>query len=198
MAPNDPRKRGPPGPFGGTPVGPDDFRHFFEEFERQFARDFEHMQKFMGDVFADAMKAAERTKPGEPFVYGFKLRVGPDGRPNFESFGNVQHVVPGSTPADVAPLSREPMTDVVAGDAEIAVTAEIPGVEKEEISLHVASDKVTIRVPAGERHGAYYKEIRLPAAVLPETAEATYKNGILDLTLQRVAPGDGEKRVPIK
>lgn len=196
MAPNDPRRRGPPGPFGGEPFG-DDFRKFFEEFERQFARDFEHMHKLMGDVFQDAMKVAERTKPGEPFVYGFKLRMGADGKPQFESFGNTQNVVSAEGAAPGL-TTREPMTDVIVGETQVAVTAEIPGVEKEEINLHVATDKVTIRVPAGERHGAYYKEIRLPAAVKPDTSAATYKNGILDITITRASPGNSGTRVPIK
>lgn len=205
MAPTDPKRKGPPGPFGGAPFGrdpfgtPEDFRRFFDEFERQFAREFEQMQRLMGQVFQDAMGAAERTKPGEPFVYGFKLRVGPDGRPQFESFGNTHPTVDTTEGgAAVQVGAREPMTDLIESDHEIAVTVELPGVAKEDINLHVAADAVTIKVPAGERHPAYHKAIRLPAPVKADSAEATYKNGILDITLQRVRPGPGGTRVPIK
>lgn len=196
MEPDDiRRRRGPPGPFGP------DFDRFFADFERQFAREFEEMQRMMGAVFQDAMRAAERTKPGEPFVYGFKLRVGSDGKPQFESFGNTQVVQSGEGTGEptVQVGSREPLTDVVEGEGEIAVTIELPGVEKEDISLHVAEDRVTIRAGEGpEGRTRYAKEIRLPGKVVPKTAEATYKNGILDITIQRASPGSSGTRVPIK
>jgi HSP20 family molecular chaperone IbpA len=41
--------------------------------------------------------------------------------------------------------------------------------------------------------------VRLPVKVKPETAEATYKNGVLDVTIQRAgSAGDVGKRVSIK
>jgi HSP20 family protein len=44
-------------------------------------------------------------------------------------------------------------------------------------------EAVTVRVEKGQRR--YHKQIRLPAKVLPDTAKATFKNSILDVTIQR-------------
>ncbi|MHB8585792.1 MAG: archaeal heat shock protein Hsp20 [Thermoplasmatota archaeon] len=194
--PNDPfrRRKGPSGP-----GGPDDpFGDFFAQFEDEF-RD---MQRMMGEVFQQAAKAAEdameQHKQGQPFVYGFTMRMGPDGKPHFDSFGNVQNVVSGGTPVGELP-AREPLTDVIEHDKEISLTVELPGVQKEEINLHVSEDRISIRVEASGRFGRFQKTIPLPAKVRPETAEATYKNGILDLTIQRAGSAeDAGKRVSIK
>lgn len=163
-----------------------DFPAFFAEFEKEFAR----MQGMINKVMEDAMKHAQSPRRGEPFVYGFSMRVGKDGVPHIQPFGSA--VAPGA-PSLGAPVNaasapsvqeaaREPLTDVLEGDKEIAVTVELPGVEKGDVQLHVAEAVVTVRVEKGRR---YHKAIELPAKVVPSSAKATFKNGILDVTLQR-------------
>lgn len=160
-----------------------DFPAFFAEFEKEFAR----MQGMINKVMEDAMKHAQSPQRGEPFVYGFSMRVGKDGVPQIQPFGSsVPHAVPGlGTPAgtpSIEEAAREPLTDVLEGDREVAVTIELPGVEKGDVQLHVAEEVVTVRVEKGRR---YHKAIQLPAKVIPSSAKATFKNGILDVTLQR-------------
>lgn len=148
----------------------DPFARFFAEFEKEFAG----MRDMMNEVMEQAMKANQ--DPTKPFVYGFQLRVGPDGRPRLTHFGDQKTLVPGAEPA------REPLCDVVEGDKEVAVTVELPGVEKKDIRLHVAAERVTLEVDAPRR---YRKVLDLPCRVRPDSAQATYKNGVLDVTLAR-------------
>jgi HSP20 family protein len=35
----------------------------------------------------------------------------------------------------------------------------------------------------------YYKEVKLPARVKPDTAKASYKNGVLEVKLEKVEKG---------
>lgn len=151
----------------------DPFARFFEDFEKEF----EGMRAMMNEVMEQAMKANQ--DPSKPFVYGFQFRMGPDGKPHISHFGDQKTLVPGSEPA------REPLCDVVEGEKEVAVTVELPGVEKNDIKLHVAEQRVTLEVDAPRR---YRKVLDLPARVKPSSAKATYKNGILDVTLEREAP----------
>jgi len=90
--------------------------------------------------------------------------------------------------------------DVVEGDKEYAVWAEIPGVAKEKIYVDVDGDVVTLsaEVPAdialkneanvirGERfHGMLTRTFTLPIEVEAEATKAVYENGVLMLTLPK-------------
>ena len=173
------RKRG--FPFAGPGIPPD----FFAQFEKEFTR----MQGMIGKIMEDAMKHAESPQRDQPFVYGFSLRVGKDGVPNLTPFGSSAPGFtgdPGEPMIDAAAtddLVREPLSDVIEGDREVSVTVELPGVEKGDVSLKVAEESLTVRVDKGARR--YHKQVRLPCKVQPNTAKATFKNSILDVTIQR-------------
>jgi HSP20 family protein len=137
------------------------------------------MRVYMNKMMEDAMKSPG-MKLGEPYVYGFSLKVGPDGKPRIQEFGNTKPLATG--PEDVG---REPLTDVIEDEKTVSATFEIPGVEKDEIQLHVTEDKLTIRVNTPKRK--YHKEADLPARVSPETTEATYNNGVLDVVIEKAA-----------
>lgn len=153
----------------------------FAEFEAEFEQMRTYFNKVFQDVVRNAHALPREMTPGQPFVYGFSMRVGPDGKPQIQQFGNTGPVgpAPGGVPGEVL---REPITDVLEMDHEVAITAELPGVEKKDINLHVAESRVTLRVDAPRK---YHKVIELPAKVKPGTAKATYKNGILDVTIER-------------
>jgi len=78
---------------------------------------------------------------------------------------------------------REPLVDVMQTDGEVKVIAELPGVEKEDIKLHGTEESVTITVDTPERK--YYKEVELPAKVETKKTKASYKNGVLEITLEK-------------
>ena len=158
----------------------DPFGDLFADFDREFRR----MQAYMNDIFADAIKNAQvprgANQPGNPFVYGFTMRLGPDGRPHIEQFGNTAV----RRPEVAVEGGREPITDVIEHDDHLSVTVELPGVEKEDVQVYATEALLTIKVDAAGRK--YYKEIALPAKVRPETTEATFKNGVLDVALRKV------------
>ena len=193
MAPEDPwdvwRKRFPGFP-AGSGIPPD----FFADFEKEFAR----MQGMMNKIMEDAMKHAESPQREQPFVYGFSMRIGKDGIPHLTPFGSAAQNVPGigATDATVSEEVREPLSDVIEGEREVSVTVELPGVEKGDVSLHVAEEAITVRVDKGARR--YHKQIRLPCKVQPNTAKATFKNSILDVTIQRASRADPGHRVSIE
>lgn len=165
-----------------------DFPSFFADFEKEFAR----MQGMVGKMMEDAMKHAEGPRREQPFVYGFSMRIGKDGVPQLTPFGSAAPgFVPGAPGAPTIDegaaalddLVREPLSDVMEGEAEVSVTVELPGAEKGDLSLRVAEETVTVRVDKGSRR--YHKRIQLPGKVDPASAKATFKNGILDVTLRR-------------
>ena len=68
-------------------------------------------------------------------------------------------------------------------DGEIKVVAELPGVEKKDIKLYGTEDTLTISVDNPERK--YYKKVELPSRVDTKKTKATYKNGVLEITLKK-------------
>ena len=113
------------------------------------------------------------------------MRTGPDGRPQFEEFGNTSHGLfgPASQKATVETGSREPLTDTNETEEEIAITVELPGVSKADIDIDATELEVIIKVETDARN--YYKRLPLRSKVVPDSAKATYTNGILDLVLKK-------------
>jgi HSP20 family protein len=126
-----------------------------------------------------------------PFVYGYSVKIGPDGKPEVREFGNVK---PSLTGPQVQ-QEREPLVDIVEANDEIHVVAELPGVDKENIKLHATEDTLTITVDTPQRK--YFKEVELPAKIKLEDAKSQYKNGVLEVTLQKEKDGRQPKGQPI-
>jgi len=81
-------------------------------------------------------------------------------------------------------VQREPMLDIIEDDNSISITVELPGVDKENIELIVEKNLLTLSATEATRR--YHKKLQLSSEVDPETAEATYRNGVLDVVLDKV------------
>jgi HSP20 family protein len=93
-----------------------------------------------------------------------------------------------------------PRVDVVGRDAEVVVRAELPGIAKEDLDVTVTDDSVTLSAHTShekkEEKGEYYRRemsygeyqrtVALPHTVDGEKARATFKDGVLELTLPKV------------
>lgn len=115
-----------------------------------------------------------------PYIFGFSMTVGPDGNPVFREFGNVRSGDSGPQILD----EREPLVDVMEEKEDIVVLAEIPGVEKNDINLHTTEDHLTIYVETADRK--YHKELTFPTKVDPNSSQASYKNGVLEIRLKKL------------
>ena len=165
-------------------------------FDDDFIRDLFSDERIMDDIkrmTEEMMRMFSNAQPGgKPFVHGFKIQMGPDGRPRIEDFGNRPMKTPDGNP--MISEEREPLTDIIEGDNDVAVTVEIPGVEKEDVDLNVTPEALEIKVDNTKRK--YHKRLDLPCDVIPKTTKATYKNGILDVVIKRKnkkKPGEGYK-----
>lgn len=144
----------------------------FDEIMREFEEEFE-------ELFRGFKEFSREELYGKPYVYGFRITIGPDGKPKVEEFGNVKRV--GRKPKVVEEM--EPLVDVIEEEDKIKVIVEMPGVEKDKINLKASEDTLVVRGSNSNRK--YYKEITLPAKVKPESAKATYRNGVLEVTLEK-------------
>ncbi len=156
----------------------------FDEFMREIEEDIERMMR--ETAFTPPRLLGEEQEKGArvmgPYVYGFRITIGPDGRPVIERFGNIRNV--GGKP--MISEEREPLVDVFEDDNEITVIAEIPGVEKENIKIKVSDDRRRLIIRASNQNRKYYKEIELPGEVDPQSARASYRNGVLEVKLKKI------------
>jgi len=154
-------------------IGDDEFEKIFDEMQKMF--ESTNFRELIEDMFQGGFE------PNKSFVRGLSFKIGPDGKPKIQEFGNR----PTRTPTGNSMISdeREPLTDIIEGKNDIAITIEIPGVEKENIDLNVKEDNFEILVDAPQRK--YHKVVNLPCMVKPKTTKATYKNGILDVVLEK-------------
>ena len=115
-----------------------------------------------------------------PFVYGYSMKIGPDGKPEIQEFGNIKKGLKG---APQVKEEREPLVDIVETNSEIHVVVELPGVEKSDIKLHGTEESLTISVDTPQ--SKYYKEVVLPVKVKVKEASSSYKNGVLEVVLPK-------------
>ncbi|KUK16634.1 MAG: Small heat shock protein [Thermococcus sibiricus] len=102
---------------------------------------------------------------------------------------------------------REPFVDIFDSGEEFVITAELPGVKKEDIKVRVLEDTVYIEAQVKreqelEKEGAvrieryysgYRRTIRLPEEVIPEKAKAKYNNGVLEIRVPKKHPTKKEE-----
>lgn len=73
--------------------------------------------------------------------------------------------------------------DVYEEDDTLRVVADLPGVSKDAIDLKCDGEHLTIDA-AGD-HREYRERVQLPARVDEHTADASYNNGVLEVTFER-------------
>ncbi len=92
-----------------------------------------------------------------------------------------------------------PPVNIMSNKEKTVVTAEIPGVQKQDLDISVENDVLTLKghrepVKTGENesfrrrergHGSFRRVVGLPYAVNPDNVKAEYTNGILKIELSR-------------
>jgi HSP20 family protein len=102
-----------------------------------------------------------------------------------------------------------PRMDVSETDKEYVVTAELPGLERNDVEISLEGNMLTIRgekkmetpqddkdknLHVNERsYGVFYRVLELPAAVDPATVQATMSKGVLKVTIPKPARPESQK-----
>ena len=111
-------------------------------------------------------------------VYGLSIRT-LAGKPVIESFGNIRETAKGPVVEEV----REPIVDIFDEEDHILIIAELPGVTEETIKVEVAGD--ILNLSASDTGRKYAREILLPCKVNWSSLKTAYKNGILEIKLDK-------------
>jgi HSP20 family protein len=105
------------------------------------------------------------------------------------------------------PSTFSPAVDIVQTETGYELHANLPGYQPEEIEVKVDRDTVTLKAQHEEkveknednyiyrerRSGSFYRSLRLPETIDGEKVEAHIENGVLKLTLPRLAQAQSRK-----
>ena len=171
--------------FGGGGFFDDMFRGF-DQMRREMEREFEDIEKRIPKDLVREYTTPEGGKVREagPFVYGYSMTVGPDGKPRVREFGNVKpsRGFGGMARPEISG-ELEPLVDITTTDNEVKVVIEMPGINKNNIRIN-AYDQ-TLEVKSDDPKRKYHKAIEVPPETDIETARSTYNNGILEITFKK-------------
>ncbi len=112
---------------------------------------------------------------------------------------------------DIAGAGWAPRLDVAETKDSVTIKAELPGVEAKDLDISASGDVLTIK---GEKrqereekeehrylversYGAFSRMVRLPAPVASDKAKASFKSGVLTITLPKTEEAK-RKAIPIK
>jgi HSP20 family protein len=167
-----------------------DFERLMEQLEREMTKTIREMEgDTPGEMFRETRRpdGSVRREYG-PFVYGYSIKIGPDGKPVIKEFGNMKPGIEEKRPLSLHDR-REPLVDVIEDHDSIKVLAELPGVEKQDIKLHATVHGLTIEVENQDRK--YFKELTFPVDIDRSTAKSTYRNGVLEITFNKKREDQG-------
>ncbi len=94
----------------------------------------------------------------------------------------------------------QPLVDISETDTDVVVKAELPGIDAKDVDVSITGDRLIIkgekqqekeekeenRYRSERYYGTYQRVIDLPTLVEEDKTEATYKKGILTITLPKV------------
>lgn len=110
-------------------------------------------------------------------------------------------------------LVPAPAVDVVEHDKEFVLSAELPGMDEHSIEVKIANGVLTIRGEKCEtrkkekgnsclserRYGAFERSFRIPDSVESEKIDASFRNGVLTMTLPKSAAAqNSERKITVK
>ena len=159
-----------------------DINSFYRRLMESMLKD---LQEFESSVGGGPLKGTWDVKPiNQPGVKGYVARG------QFHS-GNLPMLAPKS---DLTEEPRDPLTDVFEEKDCVKVYLELPGIEKSDIQLNVTDTVMEIKARN------FSKTVKLPNVdVDSEKASASYKNGVLEVTVPKVQRTiDEEKKRTIR
>lgn len=171
-----------------------------------------------------ARRSSSNTSMSQPTSSGLGLAGGPFGLMRqlsddvdrlFEQFGFGRALTPRLAGiGDLATVTPQlPEVDMFRRGDEIVVRADLPGLSRNDVSVDIENDVLSIRGERQEensnnredfywserRYGAFERDIPLPEGVNADQAKATFRDGVLEVTVPAPkAQGQRGHRVDIQ
>lgn len=163
----------------------------------------------------EKMELAPKT-PERAYPFGMMRRFTKDMERLFDDFEDFRV---SNFFKEFAPFRKEfdtvkwvPQIEVLRNNGQFMVRADLPGLTKDDVKVEVTDDVLTI---SGERkeeneekregfyrsersYGSFYRQIPLPEGTKTEDAAATFRNGVLEITMPAPKVETATRKLEIK
>jgi HSP20 family protein len=158
---------------------------FRDRFFEQIDKEFSEAEDMLNRMFRTVRESGTTASQTFPYFYGYQITVGPEGKPHIREFGNVR---PSSKGLAEQSNVRQPLVDTAFNEKEniMVITAEMPGITKEDVKVSMEEGLVTIHAEKGNKK--YHTELPVDKELDAESTKASYINGILELKIQLKKP----------
>jgi len=125
------------------------------------------------------------------------------------SFGNIERDLWSGATSQGA---WTPQVETFRRGDKLVVRADLPGLKKEDVNVEVDDGMLTISGERSEEHednrddyyrsersyGQFFRSIPLPEGVTGEQCDATFKDGVLEVTMPKPAETSKRRRIDVK
>ena len=125
-------------------------------------------------------------------VQGFSIKIGSDGKPTFRELDTRQPSLDETELSD----DVEPLVDIIEDGQLLVVLVALPGIDKDDIDLRVTENCLTVTVDTDDFE--WYDELNLPTKVKAKSACASYKNGVLEVKLEKLKKFIKDGKISVK
>jgi HSP20 family protein len=161
------------------------FNDIYDELERLGEMIDDTMQKAFDGISTD--KSVKPTR-----IRGFFIKVGPDGKSKLREYSDFGSITDESELVD----DFEPLVDIIEKKDILIVLVALQGVKKDDINLRVTENCLIVSIDAEEFE--WYDEFKLPSRVKPKSAFASFKNGVLEVHLEKYKKKLKNSRILLK
>lgn len=161
------------------------------------------------------LELARKTSEFNPF--GMMRRFSKDMERLFEDFGEFRF--PGLFNREFFPFATEfkdfdwmPQIEVLRSNGDLMIKADLPGLTKDDVKVEMTGEALTI---SGERkeekeekregfyrternYGRFFRQIPLPEGAKTDKANATFRNGVLEVTVPVTKSESNVRKLEIK
>ena len=143
--------------------------------------------------------------------FSFMRRFTEDMDRLFEDFGGRHEWL--TWPREWGEGRWRPNIEMFEKDGQLVLRADLPGLTKNDVKVDIAEDVLTIEGERRKEHeekgegfyksersyGGFYRVVPLPEGVSPESVNATFRDGVLEVTMKAPArPKVEPRRVEVK
>jgi HSP20 family protein len=121
-------------------------------------------------------------------------------------FGNLTNAWPGGE--NFGPALWSPQVEVFNREGQLVIRADLPGLNKDDVKVDLTDDAITIEGERKQEHeenregyyrsersyGRFYRSIPLPEGVNANTAQANFRNGVLEITIEAPQRVESKRR----
>lgn len=154
-------------------------------------KEFANAEEMLNRMFRTVKEVKPQDVTSFPYYYGYQVTVGPDGKPHVREFGNIR-----ASPKGLVEQSgvRQPLVDTAINkkDNTLTITAEMPGISKQDIKVNISDQYVSIHAEKDDKK--YHTDIPLSSELDNASAKAIYTNGILELKIKLKEPPKSKSR----